>query len=113
MFRLMKLKPPHGWGAVAWELAIVTLGVLIALGAQQVVETIHWRSEMRDFRTAVKAEISDNLATYTYRKDTNRCLVARAREQRGRADSPPRSRVHEQPQPTAPVPAIARCPVLA
>ena len=25
MFRLMKLKPPHGWDAVGWELAIVTL----------------------------------------------------------------------------------------
>ncbi len=42
MFRLLKLKPPHGWAAVAWELAIVTLGVLIALGAQQIVEDIHW-----------------------------------------------------------------------
>lgn len=35
MFRLMKLKPPHGWSAVAWELAIVTLGVLIAFQVQQ------------------------------------------------------------------------------
>jgi hypothetical protein len=80
MFRLMKLKPPHGWNAVAWELGIVTLGVVIALAAQQVVEGIHWRSEMRDFRTAVKAEISDNLATYPYRNGTNRCLVGRLDE---------------------------------
>ena len=35
MFRLLKLRPPHGWNAVALELAIVPLGVLIALGAQQ------------------------------------------------------------------------------
>ena len=35
MFRLLKLKPPHGWSAVAWELAIITLGVRIALAAQQ------------------------------------------------------------------------------
>jgi len=27
MFRMMKLSPPHGWNAVAWELGIVTLGV--------------------------------------------------------------------------------------
>ena len=26
MFRLLRLRPPHGWNAVAWELAIVTLG---------------------------------------------------------------------------------------
>ena len=31
MFRLLKLKPPHGWNAVGWELGIVTLGVVIAL----------------------------------------------------------------------------------
>ena len=37
MFRLLRLKPPHGWNAVIWELAIVTLGVLIALAAQQLV----------------------------------------------------------------------------
>ena len=80
MFRLLKLGPPHGWSAVVWELAIVTLGVLIALGAQQVVETLHWRSEMRDFRDAVRTEISDDLATYTYRRDQNRCVVARLDE---------------------------------
>jgi hypothetical protein len=28
MLRLTKLTPPHGWNAVAWELGIVTLGVL-------------------------------------------------------------------------------------
>ena len=33
MFRLTKLKPPQGWKVVAWELAIVTLGVLLALAA--------------------------------------------------------------------------------
>jgi hypothetical protein len=80
MFRLLKLTPPHGWNAVVWELAIVTLGVLIALGAQQVVDDIHWRGEMRDFRTALRAEISDDLATYTYRRGQNRCATARLDE---------------------------------
>lgn len=27
MFRMIGLKPPHGWNAVAWELGIVTLWV--------------------------------------------------------------------------------------
>ena len=80
MFRLLRLKPPHGWNAVAWELGIVTLGVLIALGAQQFVDGAHWRSEMRDFRAALRAEISDDLATYTYRRDQDRCMVARLDE---------------------------------
>jgi hypothetical protein len=80
MFRLMKLNPPHGWNAVGWELGIVTLGVLIALGAQQVADEFHWRSEVHDFRKAVKAEISGDLATYTYRRDENLCMVARLDE---------------------------------
>ena len=43
MFRLLKVRPPNGWNAVAWELVIVTLGVLLALGAQQMAETVNQR----------------------------------------------------------------------
>ena len=52
MFRMLKLNPPHGWRAVVWELAIVTLGVLIALGVQQVAEAANWRSKVSDGRSA-------------------------------------------------------------
>ena len=76
----LKLTPPHGWNAVVWDLAIVTVGVLIALGAQQFVDDFHWRGEVRDFRKAVRAEISTDLATYTFRTDENRCIVARLDE---------------------------------
>ena len=79
MFRLLKVKPPHGWNAVAWELGIVTVGVLIALAAQQFVDDLHWRGELRDFRTAVRAEISWDLATYTYCGGQNRCAAVRSR----------------------------------
>jgi hypothetical protein len=80
MFRLTKVKPPHGWNAVAWDLAIVTLGVLIALAAQQLADTVHWRSEVRDFREAVRAEVAGNLGTYVYRSNENRCVEARLDE---------------------------------
>lgn len=80
MFRLMKLNPPHGWHAVAWELAIVILGILIALGAQQIADEIHWRREVADFRTAVRAEVSNNLATYVFRRSEDRCIEARLDE---------------------------------
>lgn len=36
-------KPLHGWRAFAGEVGIIVLGVLIALGAEQLVETIHKR----------------------------------------------------------------------
>ena len=63
MFRLTKLKPPNGWRAVAWELAIVTLGVLLALIAQQWAEH---RTTARKLE-ATKAALRDELAEhYTY-----------------------------------------------
>ena len=48
MFRLLRLSPRHGWHAVWWELGIVTLGVLIALAAQQTVEYFSWQAKVQD-----------------------------------------------------------------
>lgn len=60
MFRLLKLKPPHGWVAVAWELAIVTLGVLLALAAQQWADS----DARRDQRDVSMAALRDELAEH-------------------------------------------------
>jgi hypothetical protein len=58
MFRLTKLKPPHGWNTVAWDLGIVTVGVLIALGAQQAVESVHSHASARQAEHAIQAELA-------------------------------------------------------
>jgi hypothetical protein len=68
------------WVSVAIELMIVIVGVLIALGAQQLVDDMHWRRELGDFRKAVRAEVSNNLATYTFRSKEDRCVQARLDE---------------------------------
>jgi hypothetical protein len=75
-----KLTPPHGWNVVAWDLGIITLGVLIALAAQQIADDLHWRVEARDFRQAVRAEMSGDLGTYIYRSNENHCVEARLDE---------------------------------
>ena len=80
MFTMLKLRPPHGWNAVAWELGIVTLGVLVALAAQQIAETLHWRGEVRDFRAAILSEMSLNLGTYVYHEAEGECLNRRLDE---------------------------------
>ena len=59
MFRMIRLNPPNGWNAVAWELAIVVVGVLIALGAQQAVEERRWRDEVRLTEDALTIEIAE------------------------------------------------------
>ena len=43
-------KPLHGWRAFVGEVGIIVIGVLIALGAQQIAETIHWRFETAQLR---------------------------------------------------------------
>ena len=42
---LPQLKPIHGWRVFAGEVGIIVIGVLIALGAQQVAEDWHGGSE--------------------------------------------------------------------
>ena len=77
MFRLIRLKPPHGWNAVAWELAIVTLGVLIALGAQQFVDGIHQRNEVAQLVGALRSELADNRARWEHVRASDPCTLQR------------------------------------
>lgn len=77
MVRLFKVKPPHGWNAVAWELAIVTLGVLIALGAQQVADEWHWRGEVAGARAALSDELADSIGEGGEREKIYGCIERR------------------------------------
>lgn len=77
MFRLLKLRPPNGWSAVGWELAIVTLGVLIALGAQQAVQTINDRENVAQLRSAFKGELADVRARWEHVRAQDRCTLRR------------------------------------
>jgi hypothetical protein len=76
MFRLMRLKPPNGWGAVIWELAIVTAGVLIALAAQQWAEERNWDAKVRASRGALRQELSHHYAWAVEWRIVQPCLLA-------------------------------------
>ena len=54
-------KPLHGWRAFFGEVGIIVLGVLIALGAEQVLENIHWRHQLELERGALNSEVVSNL----------------------------------------------------
>jgi hypothetical protein len=82
VFRMLKLLPPHGWRAVWRELGIVTLGVLIALAAQQVVETLHERRVADQTRAAIRAEFNDNLTNLALRGQATPCIARRLGELR-------------------------------
>jgi hypothetical protein len=82
MFRPLRLKPPHGWDSVAWELAIVTLGVLIALAAQQLVSNITDRSIAAQTRAEVTDELNSDLMSLTLRQSIEPCIERRLSELR-------------------------------
>ena len=73
-------KPLHGWREFAGEVGIIVLGVLIALGAEQLIEELHWRNEVSGFRNVLKEELRFDLGTYTYRAKQHDCISARLNE---------------------------------
>lgn len=72
--------PLHGWRVFAGEVGVVVLGVLLALGAQQVAEDFQMRSEVREFRRTIDHEIGLNLFVYEVRDRGSACNVRRIRE---------------------------------
>ena len=56
-FRLPK--PLHGWREFTGEVGIIVIGVLIALGAEQVVEKLRWDSEVADARKSLDSQLTD------------------------------------------------------
>lgn len=97
MFRLLRLSPPHGWRAVWWELGIVTLGVLVALAAQQLVEDFQNRRVARETRDALRDEIENNLVAVQLRSTAAPCMDRRLGEVRQLLDDWGRSGTFKQP----------------
>jgi hypothetical protein len=70
-------KPLHGWREFAGEVGIIVLGVLIALGAEQVVETIHERNEVDQLRMSLRAELADSRARWEIMRAADVCATQR------------------------------------
>jgi hypothetical protein len=70
-------KPLHGWREFVGEVGIIVFGVLIALGAEQVVEAIHWRTETNEARAALNSEAAANLGAALYRQQQQPCVESR------------------------------------
>ena len=70
-------KPIHGWPEFLREIGVVVIGVLLALGAEQLAEAFHWRHEVEVERAALRAEARANLTVATYRRSEQACINAR------------------------------------
>ena len=53
-------KPLNGWRQFAGEVGIIVVGVLIALGAQQVVEDRYWRAQVADARASLDSQLVES-----------------------------------------------------
>jgi hypothetical protein len=73
-------KPLHGWREFLGEVGIIVLGVLIALGAEQVIEGFHERHVAAQSRRDVREEVATDLGFYKERLVESSCVSARIAE---------------------------------
>jgi hypothetical protein len=67
----------RGWRELAKEIGIIVVGVLIALGAEQAVEALHWQHRVGEAEKAMAAELKQNMADGYYRLAVEPCLSAK------------------------------------
>src|SRR5438132_7068973 len=70
-------KPLHGWRAFAGEVGIIVIGVLIALGAEQVVQDIHQREDVSQLVGALRAELGADRARWQHIRAADPCTLQR------------------------------------
>ncbi len=66
-------KPLHGWRALVGEVGIIVVGVLIALGAEQLVHDFQIRSDVREFRKTIDREVGMNIYAFNLRASQFGC----------------------------------------
>jgi hypothetical protein len=73
-------KPLHGWRAFVGEVGIIVVGVLIALGAGQIVEAVHDRDVAEQARENVRAEAALDASFIQARLAEQGCVERRLSE---------------------------------
>lgn len=73
-------KPLHGWRAFVGEVGIIVVGVLIALGAEQLVEAAHRKHEAADADNGIRSELGFNLGRLESRTTIHSCVDRRIAE---------------------------------
>lgn len=72
--------PIHGWRVLAGEIGVIVVGVLIALGAQQLVERREWSQKAAATEEAIKAELGAAAGFSYERRIIQPCLQGKIRE---------------------------------
>ena len=72
--------PIHGWRVLAGEIGVIVVGVLIALGAQQLVEHREWSQKAAATEEAIKTELGAAAGFSYERRIIQPCLQGKIRE---------------------------------
>ena len=73
-------KPLHGWREFLGEVGIIMLGVLLALGAEQLLVTWHWREAVEREKIDLDREVSSNWDALDARRIVEPCVSRRLSE---------------------------------
>ncbi len=68
-----KPKPVHNWREFLIELGTITLGVCIALAAEQTVEWWHWHNKVMEARAVLATELAASMGNAIERMMVERC----------------------------------------
>ena len=82
----MEIHKPHAaktWKEFFIELGTIVLGILIALGLEQAVETFHDRSREDQARQSIRAEIATDIGLMATRAGVENCVSRRLDEVEG------------------------------
>jgi hypothetical protein len=80
-------KPLHGWREFVGEVGIIVLGVLIALGFEQLVDQWRWHREVESTRQAIANELVEAANQGAMRIAVEDCLRDRIGELAGRLNA--------------------------
>ena len=75
-----KPKSFRGWREFAKEVGTIVIGVLIALGAEQIVQSLHEARLSREAREAVRSELNIDLTNVSRRAEVQACIDRRIGE---------------------------------
>lgn len=73
-------KPLHGWRAFINEIGVIVVGILIALGAEQLIEYRHWLHQVDGARDTLRRDFTDMLVTAREREQEDVCIRRRLNE---------------------------------
>lgn len=74
---IRKPKPWRGWRELAKEIGTIVIGVLIALGAEQAVEALHWAHQIEAGEAALKTAYRREARNVAERGAQDACITER------------------------------------